>query len=314
VVFRVRRKLSLAQLARQPAQQLPADLLTPAWVGGRWQAVAVPTDVQVLSRVLGARAQSVAGVRADHPDGRFALGVLAWPVTIGARRYALAPIHVLSPLPNLDGVGRRAGAQAAQRTVAGQPMGAALVQATAHGGRLAAGGAPSFDVQLASLLPSGSVGSLFGGLRLSASQPWIRKAADLDVLLASGSSLEIHPPGNNNRRPQGSVLPLQAERSLDVHPMPLGYDFDSPPRRDIFHEVMELQVRFGECTYAGDSGCPVLLRHADDTLTLVGMHIAGDTARGLSYVVPVWHLLDPQRYGAVNGSVPAGAIKPVLAP
>lgn len=316
LVFVVRRKLSAAQLARQPSQRLPQDLLTPAWIDGREQVVAVPTDVQVQSRLLQARAQAaaLAGVRADSLDGRSALGAVTWPVTVGGKRYALAPIHVLSPRPDLDGSGLRAGAQVAARTAQGTATGQAVVRATAFGGRVLPGQAPSLDAQLAELLSPTSLAALFGGLRLSAARPWVRSELELDALLADGWALEIHAPANNGRRPQPGMLPLQAERSLVLQDLLLGYDFADGSRRDITHAVLELQVRFDDRTFPGDSGCPVLLRDAEDRCTLAGMHIAGDASRGTSYVVPAWHLMDPGRYADVGGNLPAGPIKPLLQP
>lgn len=316
LVFVVRRKLSPAQLARQPSQRLPQDLLTPAWIDGRDQVVAVPTDVQVQARLLRAKAQAapLSGVRADSVDGRFALGAVTWPVTVGGKRYALAPIHVLSPRPDLDGSGLRAGAQVAARTVPGAAAGQAVVRATAFGGRVLPGQAASLDAQLAALLSPAGLAALFGGLRLSAARPWVQTEQELNALLADGWALEIHAPANNDRRPQPALLPLQAERSLVLQDLLLGYDFADGSRRHITHAVLELQVRFGDRTYPGDSGCPVLLRDANDQCTLAGMHIAGDASQGTSYTVPAWQLMDPLRYAAVGGNMPAGVMRPILQP
>ena len=310
VVFIVRRKMTEAQLARSPLQQLPRELLTPAWIDGCDQVVAVPTDVQAQARLKGARAQVMTAVHVAGADGSTARGVMAWVVSAGSQRYALAPIHVLTPFPDLDGVGRCAGAQVGL-TGAGQ----ALAVSTDFGGRVVPGEwGPSFDVQWARLLPPASFSALFGGLHLSPARPWVRSEEELDELLASGLSLEIFAPVNNDNRVGGGTPPLLAERSLVEHEWKLTYEFADGSERLIRHRALELQVRFGGRTFKGDSGCPVLLRDANDQFTLVGMHIAGDAERGQSYAVPIWRLLDPQSYANVGGSLPAGALKLVTRP
>ena len=312
VVFVVRRKVPLERLARRPGQQLPTELLTPVCIDGQDQPVAVPTDVQAQDRFLGGRAQALTAVRTESADGRWSEGVLSWAMTVGAKRYAVAPIHVLSPLPALDGVGRRQGAQA--RALATGPTGASsilstLVRSTAFGGRIVTGAALSFDVQLAEVTDPAGFSALFGGLRLSATRPWVRSELELDELLADGRSLEIHVPVNNPNRTTSDGQPLSAARSLSEHDMRLIYDFSDGRPRDITHRVLELQVRFGDCTLPGDSGCPVLLPNDNDDPTLVGMHIAGNVSRCVSFIVPAWRFLSARSYTEVQGALPPGALR-----
>ena len=59
----------------------------------------------------------------------------------------------------------------------------------------------------------------------------------------------------------------------------------------VLHSALQLQVRFGETTLPGDSGCPVTIANDGDEPSLVGMHIAGDVTLRTSYVVPAWRLL-----------------------
>ena len=314
LVIVVRRKLSPTQLAKSPNQTLPTDVLTPACIDGRDEVVAVPTDVQPQSRMLRATSQSLTGAHSEHPDGRWARGAMTWAVSIGGKKYAIAPIHVLSPRPALDGIGRRAGAEVSLQGAHDSPAGAAMLQSLIFGGRVVPGSEPSFDAQLAKILRPAEFSALFGGLRISSTRPWIRDESELNGLLAQGRSLEIVPPFNNDDLPKDSMLPLQAVRTIAEHEMPLRYDFAGGSHQHINHSVLELQVRFGERTYSGDSGSPVLLRDENDELSLVGMHIAGDTASGTSYIIPIWRLINPASYTAVGGVIPQGIIELVTAP
>jgi hypothetical protein len=141
----------------------------------------------------------------------------------------------------------------------------------------------------------------------------VRSEAELNALLAGGLAVEIHAPANNPGRPAGTALPLGAVRSTVEHDLVLTYDFSGGPRA-ITHRVLEFTVLFGETTLRGDSGCPVLLRQADDSLTFVGMHIAGNTQRRVSFVIPAWRLLDAASYVAVQGSLPSSALRLPSAP
>ena len=308
VVFVVRRKVPLAKLAGRSGQELPTELLTPVWIDGEDRPVAVPTDVQAQNRFLGGRAQAVTAVHTESADGRFSVGAMTWAMTVGPKRFAVAPIHVLSPLPALDGVGRRAGALSrVPPAEGGQPT---LVTSAGFGGRIVAGSQLSFDVQLAEITNASGFSNLFGGLRLSATRPFVRSESELDSLLADGRSLEIYAPMNNSRRrPSDGQPPLSAVRSMGDQTMRLTYDFSDGSRRYIAHRVIELQVRFGDRTLPGDSGCVVLLPNEDDDPTLVGMHIAGNSARRVSFMIPAWRILSAQSYAEVQGILPSGPLK-----
>lgn len=304
MVFVVRRKLTPQQLARQPDQLLPVEILTTAWVDGHEQAVAVPTDVQNQKRLLGGRAQADTAVAVGAQSAR---GSLMWGLKPnGGNAMVVAPIHVLSPRPALDGVGLRPGELVqALDTTGSIPIGAVALRGTRFGGRIVPDSTRSFDVQLADVLDAQRVRSAFGALRLSTRLPWIRSEAELDQLLAAGRALEIHVPGNNPRRKNPGQSPLLAERSLVEQDLRLEYDF-ADGRRNILHRVLELQVRFGQSTLRGDSGCPVLLPNDADDPTFVGMHIAGNEAASTSFIVPAWRILGPGAYEEVAGNMPPG--------
>jgi hypothetical protein len=307
VVFIVRRKLSAAQLNGSPTQQLPKELLTPVRIEGRLQPVAVPTDVQSQQRLLGARAQALSAVRVEDANAGFwSRGSLSWVLQVGTARYAMAPIHVLTPRPDNNSVGRRPDGLAIP-TVG--PGSAALARGKDFGGRITSGPGNSLDIQLAAIESPAAFRQLFGALQLSAARPWVKSEHELDTRLAEGAQLEIHAPRNNEHRDSSVTLPLSAERSLKEHAVQLQYDFRDGSSRFITHNALELQVRFGDCTFPGDSGCPVLLVNDNDFPSFAGMHIAGNTVAGTSYVIPAWRIVDRDCYAAAGGSLPAGDLK-----
>jgi len=44
------------------------------------------------------------------------------------------------------------------------------------------------------------------------------------------------------------------------------------------------------------------------------MHIAGNSERRVSFVIPAWRLLDAASYAAVQGSLPPGALRLPVVP
>lgn len=305
LVFVVRRKLTPEQLAKKPGQVLPTEVLVPAWVEGAVQAVAVPTDVQGQRRLLAGRSQADTSFSVGAQGAR---GSVAWTIVPdGGEPLVVSALHVLSPAPQLDGMGLRAGTSAQALNATGSAtVGPNALRASGFGGRVVPGPARSFDVQLAEVLDSKRVRAAFDGLRLSPQLPWVRSEIELDRLLALGHRLEIHVPGNNPRRQNPGQVPLLAERSLVEQDLNLNYDFADGSRRPILHRVIELQVRFGEKTLPGDSGCPVLVASDDKPPSFAGMHIAGDEIRGTSYIIPAWHIIGPGAYEDVGGQMPPG--------
>lgn len=306
VVFLVRRKVPVEKLERQPRQVLPRYLLAPAWLDGREQPVTVPTDVQPARRVLGAKSQAATAIRTESEDGGGARGSVAWTLQASGTVFALSAIHVLSPAPLPDGLGRRSGLHSQSLSDDGETLlGKPLLRSAPLGGRIAPAPARSFDVQLAEVRDAARLRSLFAPLRLSAKRPWVRDQDELNALLADGRSMEIHVPGNSKRRKNPSLAPLLAVRSISETEFLLDYDFDDG-RRQIWQRAIELQVRFGEKTLPGDSGCPVLIPNDDDFPSFVGMHVAGNMSASSSYVIPIWLILSRAAYDQVQGTMPAG--------
>ena len=302
IVFVVRRKLPSSRLPQGRDQAVPGFLLTPAWVDGCDRMVAVPTDVQQEEQLLGARSQAASAIAVERSPSQGNAGSVAWVLKAGDQQtYALAPIHVLSPLPRGSGQGIVDDTEALRLANATRPFDTgAVLRATAHGGRLAAHPVRSFDAQFGKVLDRARLRKALHGIELSAQHPWARGIGDI-----GDRTLEIPVPSNHLKRRVERQEPLIAKLSLAPVDTLLTYRLDSG-EGTVTHRVMQLQLLFGAVTLEGDSGCPVLLRNDDDTLTFAGMHIAGDTLKRLSFVIPAWDLMNEEKYLEVGGSVPPG--------
>jgi hypothetical protein len=312
VIFVVRRKWPTPDHGR-PAQRLPAELLAHADVDGRRHLCAVPTDVQHIDPLVRARAQArtrlqtavqvpVAGAAAQ------ATGTLAWPLRVGGNQIVLlAPLHVFSPLPNLQHGGCRAGAQGRAFDAQGLPRNGPVLFTTLNaGGQLLPWPALSFDAQLAAVNDMADLRSAFQGLPISASRPFLRSTAD--VLQASaGAGLQILVPDNFPGL-GGQARTLAAAYSRNItRETPLVYRTAGGLESFVAHHLLiELQIKLGNRTFDGDSGSAVVTP-APDGFTLAGMHIAGNSDTGLSFMLPAWQLFDSLFYHAV----PDGLIEPV---
>jgi hypothetical protein len=293
LVFLVRSKTAPSRLAA--AQRLPSVLLAPAGEPGRSPLCAVPTDVQPAQGLESVRAQLRSGVAVDGFGGS-----LCWPVRVGARRFMLAPLHVLSPAGPL-GDGSLVAGHAIRARSAGERL---LGRSEAIGGSLQAPPHESFDVQLASVAPGAAQQALravFADLRLDAELPAVTEGAQIDALGREGS-LRVLVPDENGAALRG---PLRASfRRHFQTPVPLSYETDSGVAHPVQAGLVELQIEAGLHTIGGDSGAPVL-GGPDGACTFVGMHIAGNRSRGISLLIPAWDLLEPQLYA----ELPAGRLR-----
>lgn len=306
VIFVVRSKWPTPEHGR-PAQRLPAELLAHADIDGRRQLCAVPTDVQHSAPLAKVRDRALTAVQVSVQGGETpAAGTLAWPLRVGNRTMVLAPVHVMSPLPDLQQGGRRHGAQGRALGAQGQPNGgAALFTTLDEGGQLLPWPTPSFDAQLALVNDMTGLRTAFQGLRISAIRPILRSTGE--VLQASaGAGLQIlvpdnHPDFGGKRRLR------QASYSRNItQETPLVYRVASGLEAFVAHLLLiELQIKLGNRTFEGDSGSAVVTP-APDGFTLAGMHIAGSDT-GLSFMLPAWQLFDPLFYE----SIPDGLIEPV---
>lgn len=78
----------------------------------------------------------------------------------------------------------------------------------------------------------------------------------------------------------------------------LGFDgiryFESAARQPIQPSVLEFRILGGRSTAGGDSGCVVV---SEDGTELVGMHLGGIDGTTTVFVLPVYELLNPSRWG-----------------
>ena len=310
VVFVVRRKQAEEDLG--PSQRLPRELLTPAMVGSRLVICAVPTDVQQESRFLDARAQAATAIHSVSTDGVVDWGALACVVRgDDGEPFVMAPAHVLSPYPPLNGRGIAEESAKQFRVLRAEiPTDpAACLESTVHGGRLAPYPATSFDVQFAKVTDLDRVREAFSGIRWSAQHPFATDLQDLFALMQNGVLLEILVPSNHKDRLSSTdAVVLLADVSTYCENCPLTYVFESPGKSKlVLHSVLELQLEHGHTTMGGDSGSPVVVP-VEDGHVFVGMHIAGNIEACTAWVIPAWELFDPARYASVDGSMPPGAI------
>lgn len=309
VIFVVRNKWPTPEHGRT-GQRLPSELLTHADIDGQRRICAIPTDVQHAEPLARVRDQALTAIQVPVQGSTArATGTLAWPLRVGNQVVVLAPLHVMSPLPDLQSGGRRAGAGVHAVDAQGQPQGGPPFLTTLNaGGRLMPWPALSFDAQLAAINDSGSVGNAFRGVRFSASRPFLRSVAE--VLQAStGAGLQILVPDNLPKLGGVARGPLPAGYSRNItKDTPLVYRVAGGLTAFVAHSlVIELQVKLGNRTLDGDSGSAVVTPAADG-FTLAGMHIAGNSDTGLSFMLPAWQLFDPLFYQ----SIADGSIEPML--
>lgn len=307
VIFMVRRKWLKSDLG-QARQMLPRELLVHADVQGSRRLCAVPADVQVVDALAGARAHSNTSVAVTEKVGVNQLdaqGTLAWPIRVGSQGpfvvaplHVLSPLSVLSPLPTMASGGRRTASRVATRNAVGSPLAAPpALQTLEWGGRLVPLGSLSFDVQLASVQRPDLVRNALAGLRFSKTRPMATSTSEVAELSAS-AGLFILVPDNHPDTSGGARGRLRADYSASPGAqIPLRYPVAGGP--DFFwvsHAlVMELELRFGNRTIAGDSGAAVVSPAADGD-TLVGMHIAGDMETSRSWVLPAWQMFNRAFY------------------
>jgi hypothetical protein len=316
VIFIVRQKWPTADHG-QPAQRLPVELWAHADVAGQRVLCAVPTDVQPAQILAAGRAQSRTGIAlidaATHASGE---GTLTWPMKFGnSAVMLLAPLHVLSPLPALQGSARRSGVPGRRIVGKDNPL-PDIVQSQDFGGLLVEHPAISFDAQLARVLQADAVRDAFAGWSVSAQRPWAQSTAEVQAL-SSGAGLFVMRPDNHRAFPGKVRGPLRVTYSRNVTAeTPLTYKINASGwevDKLIAHRLLiELQCTSADNTQAGDSGAAVV-SPAGDGMTLIGMHIAGspdspnNPGRGRCWCIPAWQLFDRLFYDRLPAGAPARA-------
>jgi len=298
VLFVVRNKGSLPD---GHTQMLPVSLLIYADHGGSRKIFAVPTDVQDSADFACATAHADSGVwvsRAPWPDspGSFTCLVRLTDES-GARTCVLSAQHVLTPYADADSLQIDSGRSMLPRTGNGVALSAPILATTLpYGGVLRSDGLkdrPSFDVQLAAA--DAPLSSRVNLRRFHATRPWVRNMAELLAFDASKSSaFELLTP-DNHPQPRGAI-PL----SLSVMPgasnvLSIKYTLSRDGRAvscAVLHAgLIVFKTGGAKFPAGGDSGSPIVVRHEDGSMTLVGMHIAGNDL-GSSWAIPAWQIFD----------------------
>jgi len=303
VVFVVRSKWPQGQKQADHQQFLPCGLLTYAEREGVRQLVAVPTDVQLETRFLGARSQSARLLYVDTEEEMY--GTLTCAVELSGpgqpqpQRYALSALHVFSPMPAMDATKLTEGAEASLMTPKAPPvLPPVLARSLPLGGRLRSQGRISFDVQLATVPSWPKLAPLLADMPLSAHKACLLSIDEFDAL-QPGQRFELLVPDNH---PDAGfkARPSMLARFLNFMPPAFPIDYEvkvgNALREEPVHhwQLLKLELLLGRETLPGDSGSPVVAWNNDGSCTLVGMHIAG--AGSWAYAIPSWRLFDLENF------------------
>lgn len=267
--FMVERKWPEPRDADKPRSgRIPKFVLTYTGTSRDRTLLAVPTDVAVRYPQSRIRRQSM-GIVAQGGGGAEA-GSIACVIRQGARYYAISCRHVLSP-------GVKKGSSATD--LAGGLLGSVSELRGSAGNRTTS----AFDAQLIEL-PGRQA-----ALDIAKADLSFADVATLEDQLAQGT-LRIGAPS--------------AFRDLSVTFHTIWSIFEKkavgkdgyPHRR-----MVEVLLKNNE-TVKGDSGSPLYI--AGSSRLLAGMHVAVTTVgkEPVSLCIPVWDLLDPELYGAPEGS------------
>lgn len=292
-----------------PRQQLPPHLLCygpdpaqPARKAARC-LYAVPTDVQLAARHIGARTQAHGAIRVTDDEQRFALpgtltcGVRLRGAAMAESCFALSAMHVLSPVPKQTDA--QGGANYTAISAADDIKGVSA----GWGGHIDADLGDGFDAQLTEIRDRRWFNAAFAPLKLSARQPFVA-APDLFDELAPTHSFWIVVHEHQPNAPPGARGVVQAQFSKIVGPAwPVIYDVwhggKATPVGIAHPELLVLAVQ-ADCAppVNGDSGAAVVCATDDGRVTLVGMYIAQGPpgAERDAYVLPAWQLFDPANW------------------
>lgn len=312
VVLVVRRKRVIPAGSRDC---LPRWLLVYAERGGVRLPFALPTDVQEAADYRAAVAHADNGVWLQRSGLPAAHGSFAALVRLqhagGSAICALSAQHVLTPYAEARRLRVVGGLPVMPLDAAGRPLQAPAMATTMDVGGLLRGDEradwPSFDVQLAELdgVGGAELRRRTPLRRLNAAQPWM---PSLDALLAHDRRSWFHllTPDNHKKHPgRGAVRMTLSTLPPQSFGVPYELDDGTAVRPHlVFHEELLAFIAVDAAVpWPGDSGCPIVARQPDGSVTLAAMHIAGDPERGLSWAIPAWRLLNLAHWA----QFPAGA-------
>ena len=217
----------------------------------------------------------------------------------GDRRVCLLSAqHVLSPYGDADGTDVDGGWPLLPCASTGTAIDAPTLGRTLAIGGLMQGdlreSPRNFDAQLAE--PDARMIPLIPLRRFHPTRPWVRSPVELETLKQQDADQFRLLTPDNAALPRGAIplrcvrLPAE-DRVVDVTYL-LSRD-DRATESTVRHrQLVEFEATTEAMAMAGDSGGPVVVTHADGTMTLVAMHIAGNE-RGAAWAIPAWRLFDP---------------------
>lgn len=279
-------------------QHLPRWLLTFAEWEGQRRPFAIPTDVQDANDYYAAAAHADSGIwlhKDGYPSER---GSFTCLTTLsyqgGSRLCIMGAMHVFTPFPDGDSLQIESNlAVFPIGTTGGDDTQPALALTLPWGGFLRADertDRPSLDLQLAEVDPQGEamLRKRVALNRFNSAKPWVNSKEEL---LKLGTKFLLLTPDNHPEFPNRGAIRMHLS-GLPHDPVPLLYDFagsSTAITRDVFHSEL---LRFdamdkSKVPLPGDSGSPIVYRHEDRSMTLVGMHIGGDS-KGSSWSIPAW--------------------------
>jgi hypothetical protein len=284
LIFLVENKLPRHEI--DAGSVLPSRLRTIAVIDGRDTLVSVPTDVQDLKLYRGAvshgsPAQIASFSGSDGPEvGQVccAVRVSQEPRTI----FAVGCLHVFTPKAGRDGGPQREATLFLADGADGDDAVSEVGITTSVAGTIRSGtsdGNLSFDAQLAEVEDEAALHAALGDVVLTGS---IEQAPDLPstyFVQTSRGPIEI-----TQVRHAGSEVEIIYDR-----------DITGAGGIPVHHaELLVSQFAKDSPLLPGDSGSSVTAQKNGGLF--IGMHIAGDSDKGLAYAIPAWRILDRSNY------------------
>jgi hypothetical protein len=220
----------------------------------------------------------------------------------GDRRVCLLSAqHVLSPYADADGAGVDGGWPlypcAADGTAQSSPT---LGRTLAIGGLLQGDNSMntlSFDAQLAE--PDERMIPLVPLRRFHPGHPWVKTPTELEELRDQDPrQFRLLTP--DNCAVQRGAVPLEFVAMPAVDKVVsisyrLSRDGEAIQSNVRQNQLVVFKAESKTLARGGDSGAPVVVMHADGSMTLVAMHIAGNEL-GTTWAIPAWRLFDPSSW------------------
>jgi hypothetical protein len=285
-------------------QHLPRWLTLFAEHEGERKLFAVAVDVQDVGEYAQAEAHAASGIWTRNPPWAPSPGSFACLVSLvtgpNSAACVLSAQHVLNPYPDAHSLQIKSGRPVLPLDREGGLAAAPILAVTLPVGGVLRGDErpdrPSFDVQLAQLDAAGLLRESAALRNFHPERPFVRSMGEL-LRLDQANWFHLLTPDNHANGPRGAVrLTLQAMPPAST-PFPIPYHFSeggqAVTRRVYQAGLLSFRANDpgGKVPLRGDSGSPIVVRHADSTMTLVAMHVGGNEL-GLSWAIPAWQIFD----------------------